>query len=99
MLDEAPPGEPRERRYRDVVDRGAEAAYRYDGVAPAERMRDGLRDAAGVVADGRLVVALGADRGEGAADEGRVGVRDVAQEELRADGDDFSSHTEDYMFF
>ena len=76
----------------DVVLRGTEAAGHDDGVGPAEGLLQGGDDALGVVAHLGGVVDVDAGIGEGSGDGRRVGVVDLAEQQLRPDGEDLSAH-------
>ena len=64
----------------------AEAAARDDDVRAAEGAIDYRLHAVGVVTDDGLVVEVDADIGEASGHPGRVGVDDLAEQELGADG-------------
>src|SRR5207302_3964902 len=76
----------------DVVRGGPDAARRQDDLRAAEGLAEGGRHPGEVIPDGRLVVEVEPDRGEMPGDDGGVGVNDLAEEELRADGQDFCLH-------
>ena len=81
-----------DRLAREVVLGGAEAAGHDDDVGAAEGDLDGVDEALEVVADGGVEVEVEADGGQAGGDVLGVGVEDLAQEDLGADGDDLGLH-------
>ena len=71
---------------------GPEPAAADHGVAAIERDADRLDDPVDVVADLRLEVGVDACESQLLTDPRRVGVDDLAQQELGADGDHFTAH-------
>ena len=76
----------------DVVLGRPEPAAADHRVAAGQGLPDGRDDAAVVVADLDLEVGVDAGQGQLLADPGRVGVDDLAEEQLGADGDDLAAH-------
>ena len=76
----------------DVVLGRPEAAAHDDGVAASQRRAQGEHDALPVVADLGLEVRVDADHRQVLTDPRRVRVDDLAEEQLGADGDDFTPH-------
>ena len=76
----------------DIVLGRAEAAAHDDGVTARQRGANGEHDALVVVADLGLEERVDARQRETLADPRRVGVDDLAEEQLGADGDDLTSH-------
>ena len=71
-----------------IVHRGAKAAGRDDHVGARLRDLHAGAQALGVVADDRVILDVDADLREHLGDVPRVGVRDMAEQDLRTDGDD-----------
>ena len=82
----------RDRLARQVVLRRAEAAGADDEVAALARPPDRLRQPVEVVADDVLVVDVDAERRQPRRDVRRVRIDDLAEQDLGADGEDFSFH-------
>ena len=76
----------------DVVVGGTAAAAQHNGIGSGERQPDGLDHSTEVVAHLDLVGGLDTGQSELLADEGRVGIDDLAEQQFRADGDDFTPH-------
>ena len=76
----------------DVVLGGAEASAHDHGIAAIECLRDDRLDAIGVVAHLGLEVRVDADERQLLPDVGRIGVDDLAEQQLGTDGDDFTPH-------
>ena len=75
-----------------VVAGGAEAAGGEDGAGASQRVGDGVPDRGGPVGHGRAAHDLDAGRRQGAPQLRRVGIDQVPQHQLGADGDDFQLH-------
>ena len=71
---------------------GADAAGDDEGVGSAGRRLDGLPHACRVVPDDRLVAVREPTIGQARGDLGGVRVDDLAEQELRADGEDLDVH-------
>ena len=82
----------RERLLGQIVQRGAEAAGRDDDVRALLGFAHDTLQTSRVVADDGLVIYVDAQLGQTLRDELRIGVDDVAQQDLRADGDEFCVH-------
>jgi len=76
----------------DVVLGGAEPAAADHRVGPFQRLDDRLAHAAEVVADLDLEMRVDAAQGELLADPCRIGVDDLAEQQLGADGNDVATH-------
>ena len=76
----------------DVVLGGAQAAGAEDDVGALQRSADQLAQAGLIIADLVHVVEIDAERGQGEGDVPGVGVLDVAEQDLGADGDDLCAH-------
>ena len=81
-----------ERLARDVVLRRPEAAARDHRVAARKADADALDHALEVVADLGLKMRVDADERQLLADPARIGVDDLAEQQLGADRDDFAAH-------
>ena len=76
----------------EVVFGGSQAAGHQDDVGPRDRQPQSLLDARGVVADSLLKVDVDADLSQPLRQVGRVGVDDLAEEQLGTNGDDLCTH-------
>ena len=76
----------------EIIQRGAKAARADHEVAAGEGLKQAGLQAAGVVAHGGHVLEVDAKLGKLSGEEGGVGVDGVPEEQLGADGDDFSFH-------
>ena len=76
----------------EVVQGGAKAARGDHEIAAGEGLDQALPEALGVVAHGGHVLEVDAKLGKLSGEEGGVGVDGVPEEQLGADGDDFSFH-------
>ena len=76
----------------DIVLGRTETAAQDHRIAALERLPDAGNDAPVVVADLALEVRIDPGKRQLAPDPGRVGVDDLAEQQLRADGDDFAAH-------
>jgi len=70
----------------------AATAGHQDDVGPRDRQPQSLLDARGVVADSLLKVDVDADLSQPLRQVGRVGVDDLAEEQLGTNGDDLCTH-------
>ena len=77
---------------RQVVLRRAEAAGADDDVGALARAADGLGQSIEVVADDGLEVDVDAERRQPGRDEGGVGIDDLAEQDLGADGEYLGLH-------
>jgi hypothetical protein len=77
---------------RDVVLGRSESAAQDHRIAALECLADAGDDAPEVVADFGLEMRIDAGQGQLAADPGGVGIDDLAEQQLGADGDDFAAH-------
>jgi hypothetical protein len=84
--------DPGDRFPRDVVLGRAEPAAEDQGIAPGETMADRLDDPLKIVADFGLEVGVDPGQRQLLAHPGGVGVDDLAEQQLGADGDDLSAH-------
>ena len=77
---------------REIVARGAEAARGDDHVGALLRAADDLLEPAGIVAHDGLPEDVDAELAQQARNVGGVGVDRLAEQQLGADGDNFSIH-------
>src|SRR4029079_15894512 len=76
----------------DVVGRGPEPTADDDGVGAAEQLAQALHHAVEVVADLAVLTGVDARHRQLLADPGAVGVDDLAEQEVGADGQDVTPH-------